>query len=275
MKNTIAYLGPAGTFTEEASLAYAPDSCRLPFSSIPSVAEAVSKEKVNEGIVPIENSVEGSVTDTLDILISDPKLRIRKEIVLPIEHCLLSKPDTEIQNIKNIYSHPQALAQCRMFLDKFFPNSQWVAALSTASAVEQMMETNSPSGAIGNYRCAKLYGAQILEYSIQDSPNNLTRFIVLAKNDHPQTGTDKTSLCFSFDEDEPGLLYQVMGIFANRGINLTKVESRPTKQNLGRYIFLIDLDGHKQDKMISEALVSLTDVVSNFKILGSYPRHTK
>jgi len=274
MNKTIAYLGPAGTFTEEASLVYAPESSRIPFGSIRSVAKAVSNGKVDEGIVPIENSVEGSVTDTLDLLISDPKLRIRKEIVLHIEHCLLSKSAIEIEKIKNIYSHPQALAQCRIFLDTFFPTSQLIAALSTASAVEQMMKTNAPSGAIGNYRCAKLYGAQILKRSIQDSPNNLTRFIVLAKNDHSPTGSDKTSLCLSFDQDEPGLLYNVMGIFANRDINLTKVESRPTKQNLGRYIFLIDLDGHKNDKIISEALASLEDIVSNFKVLGSYPRHS-
>ena len=270
----IAYLGPAGTFTEEASLAYNPQAQRIPFSSIPAVADAVSTGMADEGVVPIENSLEGSVTDTLDLLISETELRIHRELVMPIEHCLLGKDSVDVAPIEAIYSHPQALAQCRRFLERCFPEAHLVAALSTASAVQEMMASAPPAAAVANNRSAELYGAKILARAIQDSPNNLTRFAVLAREDHPQTGSDRTSLCFSFDEDRPGLLYEVMGMFAKRSINLTKVESRPTKQTLGRYIFLIDLEGHREDRAVRKALEELGVMASMVKVFGSYPRYS-
>ncbi len=282
----IAYLGPEGTFTEEAALLYygqrleggnpLANTNLIPFPSISTVAQAVATGIAIEGIVPIENSLEGSVTDTLDLLIHESKeafvfpLLIRQEIVLPIEHCLLVKPGTQIQDIKTIFSHPQALAQCRHFLKQFLPQSTENAALSTAAAVKQML-LQPTSAAIGTRRAAFLYGAEILARSIQDHSPNATRFVILAHTDHTPTSNDKTSLCFSFSEDRPGLLYEVLKEFAEHSINLTKVESRPSRESLGRYIFLIDMKGHRQDPLISEVLSIVQSKTALFKILGSYP----
>jgi len=272
MAKKVAYLGPPGTFSEEAALKYDEKTQLLPFPSIPAVAAAVDTGIAEEGVVAIENSLEGSVTDTLDLLIHESKLLIRQELVLPVEHHLLVKPGTEALELKVIFSHPQALAQCRRFLERCFPQAEMMAALSTAAAVEQMMSSSTPAAAIGTHRAAQLYGAQILAKNIQDHSPNVTRFVVLARNDHPPTGRDKTSLCFSFGEDRPGLLYGVLKEFAECNINLAKVESRPSKESLGKYIFLVDLEGHRQDPLISQVLNKVQAKTSLLKVLGSYPR---
>lgn len=272
MTKKIAYLGPPGTFTEEAALLYDEKAQLTPFSSIPAVAAAVDTGIAEEGIVAIENSLEGSVTETLDLLIHESRLLIRRELVLPIEHLLLAKSGTQAQEIRAIFSHPQALAQCRHFLERCFPQAEMIAALSTAAAVEQMMSYSSPAAAIGTQRAATLYGAQILARNIQDRFPNITRFVVLAPDDHPPTGRDKTSLGFSFAEDRPGLLYSVIKEFAERNINLTKVESRPSKESLGKYIFLIDLEGHREDPLIAEVIAVVQAKTTLFKVFGSYPR---
>lgn len=273
MANRIAYLGPPGTFTEEAALKYDERAELIPFYSIPAVAAAVDTGLAKEGVVAIENSLEGSVTDTLDLLIHESKLLIRRELVLPIEHHLLVKPGTESPEIEAIFSHPQALAQCRRFLERCFPKAQMSAALSTTGAIEQMMSSPTPAAAIGTQRAAQLYGTQILARNIQDHSPNVTRFVVLAPDDHPSTGRDKTSICFSFDHDRPGLLYGVLKDFADSNINLAKIESRPSKESLGRYIFLVDLEGHRQDPSISKLLKAIKAKTSLFKVFGSYPRY--
>ncbi|MEE8173976.1 MAG: prephenate dehydratase [Dehalococcoidia bacterium] len=275
MPKRIAYLGPAGTFTEEAALAYDEKAELIPFSSIPAVASAVDTGMADEGVVAIENSLEGSVTDTLDLLIHESKVLILRELILPIEHHLLVRPGTQAAEIKNIFSHPQALAQCRRFLERCFPKVQLVSALSTARAVEDMMASDAASAAIGTRRAAALYGAEILAEGIQDQASNVTRFVVLAPVDHPATGCDKTSLCFSFADDSPGLLCSVLQEFAQRDINLAKVESRPSRESFGRYIFLVDLEGHRQDPVIAEALERVRAKAAVLKILGSYPRYDK
>ena len=273
MTKRIAYLGPPGTFTEEAALKYDEKALLIPFSTIPGVAAAVDTEIAEEGVVPIENSLEGSVTDTLDLLIHESRLLIRRELVLPVEHFLLVKPGTQAQEVRVIFSHPQALAQCRHFVERCFPQAQMVAALSTAAAVEQMMSHSLPAAAIGTQRAAALYNAQILAKNIQDRSPNVTRFVVLAHTDYPPTGTDKTSLGFSFAEDRPGLLYGVLKEFAEHNINLTKVESRPSKESLGKYIFLVDLEGHRETPLIAEVLAKVQAKTSLFKVFGSYPRY--
>ncbi len=272
-RKKIAYLGPPGTFSEEAALKYDDKAQLLAFFTIPAVASAVETAIAEEGIVPIENSLEGSVTDTLDLLIHDSRLLIDYELVLPIDHHLLVKAETETIDIKVIYSHPQALAQCRRFLEKCFPRAEMVAALSTAAAVEQMMSSSVPAGAIGNNRAAMLYGARILAKNIQDRSPNLTRFVILTLHDRPSTGNDKTSLCFSFDQDHPGLLAGVLQEFAEHSINLSKVESRPSKEGLGKYIFLVDVDGHREDPVVRQVLARVQEKTSLFKIFGSYPRY--
>ncbi len=273
MAKKIAYLGPPGTFTEEAALLYDETAQLIPFPSIPAVAVAVDSGMAEEGVVAIENSIEGSVTDTLDLLIHESKVVIKKELVLPIEHQLLAKPGTEASAVKVIFSHPQALAQCRRFIERCFPKVEVIAALSTAAAVEEMMASQYPAAAIGTRRAAQIYGAETLAQDIKDQASNVTRFVVLAATDHPKTGFDKTSLCFSFAEDRPGILCSVLQEFAQRDINLAKVESRPSKESLGQYIFLVDLEGHREDPLISEALARVKEKAALFKILGSYPRY--
>ena len=268
----IAFLGPSGTFSEEAALRYDPSAQLLPFASVAAVAAAVDSGMAEEGVVAIENSIEGSVTDTLDILIHESRLSIRQELVLPVEHSLLVQPGTQAADVKVLLSHPQALGQCRRFVERCFPKAEVVAALSTAAAVEEMMAREN-AAAIATRRAAGLYAAEILARDIQDRSDNLTRFVVLAETDHPPTGNDKTSLAFSFAADRPGLLVSVLEEFSSRGINLTKVESRPTKERLGEYIFLLDLAGHRSEKTVAEALKVVEAQASLFRIFGAYPRY--
>ena len=270
----IAYLGPPGTFTEEAALLYDPSAQLLPFASVAAVVAAVDSGMAEEGVVAIENSIEGSVTDTLDILIHESRLSIRWELVLPIEHYLLVRPGMQAADVKVLLSHPQALGQCRRFVERCFAKAEVVAALSTTAAVEEMLAREN-AAAIATRRAAAIYGAEILARNIQDRSDNLTRFVVLAETDHPATGDDKTSLAFSFADDRPGLLVAVMQEFSSHGINLTKVESRPTKERLGEYIFLLDLAGHRSDPKVAEALAKVQALSSLFRVFGSYPRYVK
>ena len=272
MSQPVAYLGPPGTFTEQAALQHSPDSQLTPYPNITAIAQAVTSGLAEEGLVPIENSLEGSVNDTLDALIQQKGLSICKELVIPIEHCLIAKPGTELSDIKVVYSHPQALGQCRSFLEQFMPNSQPVASLSTAAAVKDMNLSNIVSAAIAPQRAAELNDAEILQTNILGNSTNKTRFVVLAVKDSGPTGRDKTSLCFSFSGDSPGLLYNVLGEFYKRDINLAKVESRPSKQSLGEYIFLIDIHGHREDPRVKDAIDGLAQQASALKVFGSYPR---
>ena len=272
MPGSVAYLGPAGTFTEQAVHLYKPDALLHSFTSIHGVALAVVSGISDEGVVPIENSLQGSVNETLDILISERQLFIRRELVLPIEHCLLIMPDTPVSDIEVVYSHPQALGQCREFLERCFPKAQLVASLSTSAAVADMKESNHASASIAPYGAAELNDVRVLAKNIQDNDSNVTRFVVLADRDSQPTGWDKTSLCFSFAEDKPGLLYEAFGEFVRRDVNLAKVESRPSKHHLGEYIFLVDVDGHREEPDVKEAIDALKKRCSMFRVFGSYPR---
>ena len=272
MARTLAFLGPYGTYTEEAALLYDAAAELRPYPNISAVGRAVAMGETAEGVAPIENSIEGSVNFTLDLLISENSLLISYEIVLPIEHYLMGKPGTRLKDIQVVYSHPQALAQCREYLEKNFTNAERSASLSTAQAVGDAMNSDIPSAAIAPFRSAALYEAEILASGIQDVAANATRFVVLSKSDHEPTGNDKTSLFFTFAEDLPGQLYGVMGEFAQREINLAKIESRPTKQSLGQYVFFIDCDGHREDPMMGEAIEGIRRRASSLRVLGSYPK---
>jgi len=273
MQVRLAYLGPAGTFTEAAAMQHDSAAILDAHSSIREIYQSVVDGTSSQGIVPIENSLQGSVTDTLDVLIQENELLICQELAIKIEHSLMTKPGTDPAAINTIYSHPQALGQCRLFLERHFPKALQVASLSTATAVEEVLKDNSAnSAAIAYKRAALLYGAEILSENIQDSQRNATRFVVLARHDHKPTGQDKTSLCISFEGDRPGLLYYSLGEFAGRNINLSKVESRPNRETLGRYVFLIDLEGHRTQEHVSEALQALQKYTASVKILGSYPQ---
>lgn len=268
----IAYLGPAGTFSEEAALRYHPQAQLLPMSSVAAVASAVDSGMVEEGIAPIENSLEGTVTETVDILIHESRLAIRGELILPIEHCLLARPGESAESVRVIYSHPQALGQCRRFVERCFPKAGQEAALSTAAAVEQMMAAEG-AAAIATQRAAQLYGAHVLARAIQDNPANKTRFVVLGSTDSEPTGNDKTSIAFSVAHDRPGTLVSVLHEFSDRDINLTKIESRPSKEELGIYIFLVDMEGHRSQPLVAEALAKVREKAFFFKVFGSYPRY--
>ncbi len=271
MARTVAYLGPPGTFSESAALAHDASAELAPCPRIRAVAEAVEAGRADEGIVPIENSIEGPITDTLDLLIHESSLAIRKELVLPVAHCLLVKPGVARESIQVIFSVPQALGQCRRYLEQSLGQAQAMAALSTIAGVEDMLAHDGPAAAIAPRRAADLYPVEVLAEGIQDHADNVTRFVVLATQDHPPTGDDKTSIAFLL-EDRPGQLYNVIKEFAQRGINLSKIESRPAKESLGRYVFLLDFDRHREDADAREALESIAPSTSTLKIFGSYPR---
>lgn len=268
----LAYLGPEGTYSEQAAIDYAADFVRVPYSGIPAVVRAAELGEVEEAIVPIENSLEGVVTYTVDLLIHESPLKIKGEVVVPIHHQLLMPPDVRIEDVQVVYSHPQAIAQCRGFLNRKLPRAEHVAALSTASAVEDMNSSRYPAAAISSRRAAELFDARIVESDIEDIRNNLTRFVVLGSEDGIRTGRDKTSICFDFSQDAPGTLYHTLGELAHREINMIKIESRPDKRSLGKYVFLIDLDGHREDPVVSDALDAMRARASIFKIFGSYPK---
>ncbi len=267
----LAYLGPPGTFTEEAALHYRPAAELLPCQTEGAVAAAVEAGDAAEGVLAIENSLEGPVTRTVDALVHDSQLFIKAEIVLFIAHCLIGRPGTSLEDITAIYAHTQALNQCRKYIERRFPAARQVAALSNAAAVEEVLRVPG-AAAIAGARAADLYGAQVLERGIGDSPRNKTRFVVLGPTDSEPTGRDKTSIAFTVAHDRPGTLVDVLHEFSDRSINLTKIESRPSREELGIYIFLIDLEGHRADSSVGEALAAVQAKTYFFRMLGSYPR---
>lgn len=263
----IGFFGPAGTFTEEAASSLNGDL--LAFDTIPEVFEVTESGKVDMGVVPIENSIEGSVGLTLDLLVHYYSLKIKMEIILPISHNLIINPEAELKDIKIIYSHYQPLSQCRMFIEKLGTSTQ--ATGSTAAAAE-LIKGQKNAAAIGTRRAAELNGLKIAAEDIQDYQNNMTRFVVINNEDHPPTGKDKTSIVFSLLKDRPGGLYEILGEFARENVNLTKIESRPSKEKLGSYIFFVDMEGHRMDRKIANVINNLKTKVGYIKILGSYPR---
>lgn len=266
-KNIVAYFGPAGTFTEEAASRLNGDL--VAFDSIIEVLEAVKTGKAQKGVVPIENSIEGPVGVTLDLLAQDYDLKIEKEIILPISHNLMVNKGINLDEIDSVYSHAQPLAQCRIFLEKL---GLITHSTSSTAAAAKFIKGKNNAAAIGNRRAAELYNLDIIKTDIQDFENNRTRFIVLGKNESQPTDNDKTSIVFSLYEDRPGGLYGILGYFAAENINLTKIESRPSKRGLGKYIFFIDFEGHCQDKVVKNILDTIKDNTPFLKLLGSYPR---
>lgn len=268
----LAHLGPPGTFGEEAALAYRPDAELLPLSSHAAVAKAVESGEADEGVMAIENLLNGSVAETLDILIHDTSLRIQRELLLPVVHNLAVKPGTRMEDVRVVYSHPAAFSQCREYIEQHLPEVQLEAALSTAQAVELALESKVPAGAISTLRAAKLHGAEVLAKGIQDTDLNATRFVVVGKGEQSPTGRDRTSIAFRFSDDRPGLVARVMNEFADRSINCSKFESRPTRETFGEYIFLIDFEGHATDAECRAALDAIRPMCAELKVFGSYPR---
>ncbi len=274
----VAFLGPAGTFTEEALRASAPpgDVEEVPYPSIYETVMAVHEGATDLAIVPIENSLEGAVTTTLDALAGEAAdVRIAAEVVLPIRHCLIAREEIELSAIERVLSHPQATPQCARFLRENLPTAERVASGSTAEAVRAVADSGEPWAAIASELAAEMYGAKVLAAGIEDEAGNETRFVWLAPDGgEPLWGEpNKTTIVFGgFNDVSPGALVDVLTELSSRDINLTKIESRPRRVGgLGHYLFFADLDGAADDPHVAEALAALGTRVREMKILGSYP----
>lgn len=274
MNLSLAYLGPTGTNSETAVLAYAQwlrevrhqESMLCPYPSIALALKSVIKGEVKQAVVPIENSLEGSVTVVLDMLWHEDNLQVHQELTLPIFHGLLSYA-TSLEEIKTVYSHPQALAQCQKWLENFLPQAQLIPTKSTTEGIKFLQE-DITAAAVSSPRAAELYQVPLLKPDIKDSPDNCTRFWIVS-SEKSLSGTH-LSLCFSLPQNAPGALMGALEIFARREINLSKIESRPSKRSLGEYIFFIDLEGNFQNTQIKEALTELSSCTEVLKVFGNY-----
>ena len=272
----VGYLGPSGTFAEEALRASAPAGAALEEAAFPTVWEtvmAVQERAVDQAVVPIENSLEGSVTTTLDALAGEASdVRIVAEVVRPIQHCLIARPGVALGDVTRVVSHPQALAQCGRFLRERLPDAGTEVSGSTAKAVRLAVGSSEALAAIGTRLAANLYGGAVLASGIEDRDDNLTRFVWLAPSGTPaHAAPTKTSIVFwGFNDESPGALVDVLREFADRGVNLTKIESRPRRVQLGHYMFFADLDGGEDDEPVRDALAGLALRVQTLRVLGSY-----
>ncbi len=278
MKTKIAYLGPPGTFTEEAldkyiELGKLADSVeKIPYANMGEVIKSVDRGETEEGIVPIENSLEGSVNVTLDYLTFESEAKIIREITIPIKHSLISTEKISPAGIKKIISHPHATAQCKNYINTYLKHAEIIAANSTAEAIKILKKEENGIAAIGTRTAAGIYGLKIIQNDIEDNKDNKTRFVFIGNNIQPKTGSDKTSIVCFLKQDRPGSLFNILKEFAERDINLTRLESRPAKKDLGDYVFSIDLDGHLHDREVYDAIDVLRKTVYLVKILGSYPK---
>jgi prephenate dehydratase len=276
MADRYAYLGPEGTFTEAALAKFDPagHAEALPCPTIQTTLDAVRTGAADRAIVPIENSVEGAVTATLDELATGQSLAICGELLLPVTFALLARPGTGLADIKTVGGHPQAQPQCRRWLAKHLPDAEWRPASSNAEAARQVAEGHIDAALAGEF-AAERYGLTTLAADTSDVPDAITRFVVLAQPGPvpPRTGADRTSLVAFLAVDHSGALMEILTEFAVRGINLTRIESRPTGTGLGRYCFSIDCEGHLDEARVGEALIGLRRVCAEVRFLGSYPRH--
>ncbi len=276
MSEQVGYLGPPGTFGEQATLLYQRrtnlQAELKPLATHVEVVRAVETGVLDLGVVPVENALDGAVTETLDALLAAPNVWLCAEMTLPIEHHLVGAPGTALAAVTIVKSHPQALAQCRGYLERALPHARLDAALSTAAAVEEASRTPGVAG-IGTRRAAELHGGVILAEAIQDEGQNETRFVVLARHDAPPSGDDKTSIAFAVDHDRPGTLIAALRELSDRGLNMTYIQLRPSRRGVGIYVFLIDILGHKTEPAVAEALSALKQRTNFLRILGSYPRY--
>ena len=281
MALSVAFLGPAGTYTEEALLASAPDEVAPePRATVYETVMAVQEGQTERAVVPIENSLEGGVAATLDALAGEAeRVRIAAEVVHPIHHHLLAARELDPGAVRRVLSHPQATAQCARFLREQLPQAERVSATSTAEAVRMVRDSGEPWAALGSRLSATLYDCVVLAERVEDHADNLTRFVWLAHADSLDSaqaatghGPHKTSVVFwGFNDSSPGALVDVLGEFSSREINLTKIESRPRRVRLGHYMFFADLEGHDSDPRVVEALDALRARVETLRVLGSYP----
>jgi prephenate dehydratase len=282
MNQSIAHLGPPGTYTEQAALFYLNwlkknkgiEANLCPYPSIAQSLQAVVQGNAQLAVVPVENSIEGSVTMTLDSLWQLETLRIQMALVMPIAHALISCASS-LDNIKTVSSHPQALAQCQRWLEKFLPNVQLIPTNSTTEPL-QNLQHDKTAAVISPSRAAQLYNLPILARGINDNPENCTRFLVVSQTEVdtsyriPSASSSHTSLAFSIPTNTPGSLVKLLQIFAELNINLSRIQSRPTKRSLGEYLFFIDLEADSTEPKMQSALAKLSTHTEVLKIFGSY-----
>lgn len=273
----VAYLGPGGSYTEMAKdlfcKRYELDAYQNPMRTIKSVLEFVDENPNSVGILPIENSIEGAVRETIDNLIrtKNSNIRILSEAVMPIHHCLLSRT-TELYSITGVISHPQALAQCQNFIHNELPRYlNVIEVASTAEAAKSLENYNLTYAAIGSEKTAEIYNLNILKDNINDDPDNKTRFALIGDFETPKTENDNTTLAFS-TENKPGALLNILQIFHDFEINLSYIDSRPSKTKFGEYTFFVDFDGHITDEKIQKAIKEIQNHTEYFRLVGSYER---
>jgi chorismate mutase/prephenate dehydratase len=268
----VAFQGERGAFSEDAAAKlFSGNIAFLPCSRLKQVFELVSQNKVEFGVVPVENSQAGSINETYDLLLAYP-LNIFAEVILRVSHCLMALPGDKLTNITTIYSHPQAIAQCAEFLSKL--NVEIMSGYDTAGSAKMIKEKGLRNcAAIASKRAADIYGLEILAPEIETSVNNYTKFVAISKQNAKPAQKNKTSVVFA-TKHEPGALYRILGIFASRNINLTKLESRPSRAKPWEYVFYADFEGHLDGKVYQEAVRHLQREAAFVKILGSYPQAT-
>ena len=273
MSYRYAYLGPAGTFSEAAVKALGNHAQGVPFPTIQAALDAVRAGAVDRGVVPIENSVEGAVTATLDELATGQDLVICGELLLDVAFALLVRPGTQMSDVKLLGGHPVAQPQCRRWLAAHLPDAEWRPALSNAEAARQVADGELDAALAGAFT-AGLYGLTVLARDIHDRDSAVTRFVLVRRPGvlPPVTEADRTSVIAFLTDDHPGALMEILSQFAVREVNLTRIESRPTGQGLGRYCFFIDCEGHVAQARVGEALMGLRRICSEVRFLGSYPR---
>lgn len=275
MPDRYAYLGPEGTFTEAAlrTLDEAADAELTSYPTVQATLDAVRRREAARAVVPIENSVEGAVTATLDELATGHDLVICAEILLPVTFALLARPGTRLEDVKTVGGHPHAQAQCRRWLAEGLPAAEWRPMASNAEAARHAGEGEIDAALAGAFAAAR-YGLDVLAEDVHDREGAVTRFVVVSPPGPlpARTGSDRTSLVAFLLEDHPGALAEILTEFAVRGVNLTRLESRPTGDVLGRYCFSIDCEGHVDDARVGEALMGLRRVCKDVLFLGSYPR---
>jgi chorismate mutase/prephenate dehydratase len=266
----VAFLGPEGTFTHQAvKRQFGLSVLALPQGSIPSVFQAVERGRADHGVVPVENATEGLVDSTLDTFLESP-LRITAEILLPVEQALLLRHGLEFSDVRRVYSHPQALGQCQRWLSGHLPRAQQMTAPSTAEAARLARE--DPEGAaVASELAARLFDLRVGAEAIQDLDGNATRFLVLGRTSRPPTGRDRTSLVVTV-HDVPGALLRILEPLAREGLNLSRIQSRPTRKKAWEHAFFLDVQGHEQDEGLATALMELRKVAASVKLLGSYPQ---
>ncbi len=271
----ISYLGPEGTFTEEALRLLEPGAEQLSCANVTAALNAVRSGEADGAVVPLENSLEGGITTTLDEFAWGEPLLITAELLLPVRFSLLARPDTEIGHIKRVYSHPAAITQCRAFTNRELPDAVVVSAPSTAAAAQEVALPGSPyDAAIAAPIAGEHYGLVELAGDIGDRSDTVTRFLrVCRPGALPEpTGTDRTTLVVFLADDHPGALLEMLTEFSVRGVNLSRIESRPTRDGIGHYFFHFDFEGHVADARVGEAISGLHRICEQVRFLGSYPR---